>query len=69
VGVGHGDVMRANAASNAGVAVLFVALTVAMTWPQAARLSTQVYDSDDPLLSIWRIRGSPTFFLNRPPIC
>ena len=47
--------MRANAAHSAGVAVLFVALTVAMTWPQAARLSTQVYDSDDPLLSIWRI--------------
>jgi hypothetical protein len=30
-------------------------LTVAMTWPQAARLSTEVHDSDDPLLSIWRI--------------
>ena len=26
-----------------------------MTWPQAANLSTHVYDSDDPLLSIWRI--------------
>jgi hypothetical protein len=55
VGVGHGDVMRGNAARSAGVALLFVALTVAMTWPQAARLSTQVHDSDDPLLSIWRI--------------
>ena len=37
------------------VALLFVALTVVMTWPQAPHLSTQVYDSDDPLLSIWRI--------------
>ena len=55
MGVGHGDVMQSGAARSAGVAVLFVALTVAMTWPQAARLSTEVYDSDDPLLSIWRI--------------
>ena len=44
-----------NAPRNAAVAVLFVALTVVMTWPQAARLSTAVHDSDDPLLSIWRI--------------
>jgi len=55
VGIGHGNVMRVKAARSAGVAVLFVVLTIAMTWPQAARLSTQVYDSDDPLLSIWRI--------------
>jgi len=55
VGIGHGNVMRVKAARGAGVAVLFVVLTIAMTWPQAARLSTQVYDSDDPLLSIWRI--------------
>jgi hypothetical protein len=26
-----------------------------MTWPQAASLGTQVYDADDPLLSIWRV--------------
>lgn len=38
-----------------GVAALFVVLTIVMTWPQAANLSTHVYDSDDPLLSIWRI--------------
>jgi hypothetical protein len=37
------------------VALVFVALTAAMTWPQAANLSTHVYDSDDPLLSIWRV--------------
>ena len=47
--------MKGSAARSAGVALLFVALTVAMTWPQAGRLSTDVYDSDDPLLSIWRI--------------
>ena len=47
--------MKGNAARSAGVALLFVVLTVAMTWPQAGRLSTDVYDSDDPLLSIWRI--------------
>jgi hypothetical protein len=37
------------------VALLFVLLTIAMTWPQAAHLSTRVYDSDDPLLSVWRL--------------
>jgi hypothetical protein len=26
-----------------------------MTWPQAQYLSTRVHDSDDPLLSIWRL--------------
>ena len=26
-----------------------------MTWPQAAHMSTWIHDSDDPLLSIWRI--------------
>ena len=40
---------------SAGVALLFVAITIAMTWPQAANLGTRVYDSDDPLLSIWRV--------------
>ena len=38
-----------------GVALLFVVLTVMMTWPQAAHMSSYVYDADDPLLSIWRI--------------
>ena len=42
-------------ARGAGVVALFVVLTVAMTWPQAAHLSTRVYDADDPLLSIWRL--------------
>ena len=40
---------------SAGVAALFIALTIAMTWPQARYLGTRVYDADDPLLSIWRI--------------
>jgi hypothetical protein len=33
----------------------FAVLTVFMTWPQARLLSTHVPDSDDPLLSIWRL--------------
>jgi hypothetical protein len=37
------------------VALLFIVLTIAMTWPQVLSLSTRVYDADDPLLSIWRI--------------
>ena len=35
--------------------LLFTGLTLAMTWPQAQHLSTRVHDSDDSLLSIWRI--------------
>ena len=34
---------------------LFAALTVALTWPQAAHLRTHVPPYDDSLLSIWRI--------------
>jgi len=55
VGVGHGSAVKIQASRSAGIALLFVALTAVMTWPQVTRLSTQVYDSDDPLLSIWRI--------------
>jgi hypothetical protein len=40
---------------SATVALLFVGLTVAMTWPQAASMGSRVHDSDDPLLSIWRL--------------
>ncbi len=40
---------------SAAVALLFVVVTVAMTWPQAWYLGSRVYDADDPLLSIWRI--------------
>lgn len=47
--------MNTRVARGFGVALLFAALTIAMTWPQAPNLSTRVYDSDDPLLSIWRI--------------
>ncbi len=35
--------------------LLFAALTVLMTWPQARYLSTHLPDADDPLLSVWRI--------------
>jgi len=38
-----------------GVLGLFAALTVALTWPQAAHLRTHVPPFDDSLLSIWRI--------------
>ena len=37
------------------IALLFVGLTIAMTWPQARHLGTRVHDGDDPLLSIWRV--------------
>ena len=37
------------------VLLLFAGLTVFMTWPQARDLSSRVHDSDDTLLSIWRI--------------
>lgn len=42
-------------ARSLGVALLFVGLTLMMTWPQATHMSSYVYDADDPLLSIWRI--------------
>ena len=47
--------MRSRGLRSAGVALLFVALTAVMTWPQVSTLGTRVYDSDDPLLSIWRV--------------
>ncbi len=47
--------MNASRLRSAGVALLFVALTIAMTWPQVTSMGTRVYDSDDPLLSIWRV--------------
>ena len=47
--------MRSSTLRSAAVALLFIVLTIAMTWPQAASMGTRVYDADDPLLSIWRI--------------
>ena len=59
---GHTDSASARSPSlytgawrGAAVLLLFVVLTAVMTWPQVAALGTKVYDSDDPLLSIWRI--------------
>jgi hypothetical protein len=46
--------------------LLFVALTVMMTWPQATGLGSMVYDSDDPLLSIWRISWIAHILPTRP---
>lgn len=42
-------------ARHLGGLLLFGVLCVGMTWPQAQSLSTRVHDSDDPLLSIWRL--------------
>lgn len=42
-------------ARNLNILLLFAVLTLGMTWPQARFMSTRVHDSDDPLLSIWRI--------------
>jgi len=47
--------VRSSTLRSAAVALLFIVLTIAMTWPQAASMGTRVYDADDPLLSIWRI--------------
>ena len=41
--------------TNIGALLLFVALSVLMTWPQARLIATHLPDSHDPLLSIWRI--------------
>lgn len=55
MGGGREPALNRGAARSAGVLLLFVALTIAITWPQVDRLSTQVHASDDALLSIWRI--------------
>ncbi len=47
--------MRRRLAAGLAVVVLFAALTAVMTLPQVRHLGSHVYDSDDPLLSIWRI--------------
>jgi len=47
--------VKSPALRGAAVALLFVALTMWMTWPQVATLNTRVWDADDPLLSIWRL--------------
>jgi hypothetical protein len=39
----------------AGVIVLYTALAIVYTWPQAIRLGTHVYDHIDPPFSAWRI--------------
>jgi hypothetical protein len=41
--------------SLAGVGLVLVALTVAVTWPQAMHLSTSVTDFGDPLLNSWTL--------------
>jgi len=51
---------------SAGVALLFIGLTIAMTWPQAASLATRVHDSDDSLLSVWRVSWIAHILPHRP---
>jgi len=47
--------MMRRAGEAAIILALFTALTVALTWPQAAHLRTHVPWFDDSLLSVWRI--------------
>ncbi len=47
--------MRHRVIRIAAVLLFFIGMTVAMTWPQAAHLSTHVPPFDDSLLSIWRV--------------
>ncbi len=49
-----------------GALLLFIALTIVMTWPQARNMSTQVHNSDDPLLSIWRLAWIAHILPNQP---
>ena len=39
-----------------GVTILFVLLTVIMTWPQALVLKTHAYDHQDVFFNLWRLR-------------
>ena len=40
----------------AGVTILFVLLTLIMTWPQARVLKTHAYDHQDVFFNLWRLR-------------
>lgn len=46
---------REGGARNVAALLLFAGLTIAMTWPQTQYLSSRVHNSDDSLLSVWRI--------------
>src|SRR5688572_17176985 len=50
-----GSAQREGGARKVAAFLLFLGLTLAMTWPQARHLSSRVHDSDDSLLSIWRL--------------
>lgn len=41
---------------HAGVTILFVLLTLIMTWPQALVLKTHAYDHQDAFFNLWRLR-------------
>ena len=40
----------------AGVTILFVLLTLIMTWPQAVVLKTHAFDHQDVFFNLWRLR-------------
>jgi hypothetical protein len=65
--VGGGETTVNPRLRSLAVALLFVALTIAMTWPQARYLGSRVYDSDDPLLSIWRVSWIAHILPHSPP--
>jgi hypothetical protein len=65
VGIRDGNTVNPRARS-AAIALLFIVLTMAMTWPQTRYLNTRVADVDDPLLSIWRISWIAHILPQRP---
>ena len=50
--IDHGDLFR----RGAGVTILFVLLTLIMTWPQALVLKTHAFDHQDVFFNLWRLR-------------
>src|SRR5690606_37773332 len=52
---GDGHRVRPTVGRTSAVLFFFLAMAVAMPWPQAAHLATHVPAFDDSLLNIWRI--------------
>ncbi len=53
---------------SAAVALLFIALTVFMTWPQAGHLGSWVYDNDERFARARGVRDMTAALLARPDI-
>jgi hypothetical protein len=47
---------RASVRRGAGVTILFVLLTLIMTWPQAVVIKTHAFDHQDVFFNLWRLR-------------